>query len=431
MGSTVAADASEFLGRFSMALVESLYDPLMDAIQRVGEALVARKDAIAQGMVARIVAEVPFYQRATRAVIDDVLVLSTATAEILGQALAAGVQVRREDVPIVREHAALRLQQGVSLEAFLHAYRAALFGYWDECARAAAGLDVTRDESLALARFVLDAIDTITTHAAEAYLREETRVRTQSGREARDLVERLIRGQPIESDRRHPAAPGLDPRGRLVTIVARVEQARGTVGDALQATRDTLEESLALGTSQPLVAIRHGEVVLIAAGTSARDAAARLRMARRRALDEHAADVRFGVSIPTTGFPSVPRAYLDAALSLSYSSSARPIVSLADLSALECALIGADAATREVIAAKGSALRALPDADRAGAVELVRAFSDADLNVSRAARALGVHPNTVRYRLERVAATAGHDPHTFAGLVELLCIAELEGRLTG
>jgi hypothetical protein len=397
----------------------------MDAIRRVGEALVSRNDAIARDMVGRIVAEVPFYRRAPRGVIDDVLVLSTATAGILGQALAAGVQVRREDAPIVREHAALRLHQGVSLEAFLHAYRAALFGYWDECAGVAAELDVTRDESLALARFVLDAIDTITTHAAEAYLREETRVRMQSGREARDLVERLIRGQPV-GDRRHSVAPGLDPTGRLVTIVARVEQAAGAIGDALQATRDVLEGSLALGSARPLVAIRQGEVVVITAGASAGHAAARLRMLRRRVLDAHAADVHFGVSIPMTGFASVQRAYQDAALSLSYSSAARPIVSLADLSALECALLGADAATREVIGSKGNALHALPDSDRAAAIELVRAFSDADLNVSRAARALGVHPNTVRYRLDRVAATTGHDPRTFAGLVELLCVAELD-----
>jgi sugar diacid utilization regulator len=79
-----------------------------------------------------------------------------------------------------------------------------------------------------------------------------------------------------------------------------------------------------------------------------------------------------------------------------------------------------------VIGSKGSALQALPDSDRAAAVELVGTFSDADLNVSRAPQALGVLPNTVRYRLERVAATTGHDPHTFAGLVELLCIAELD-----
>ena len=36
-----------------------------------------------------------------------------------------------------------------------------------------------------------------------------------------------------------------------------------------------------------------------------------------------------------------------------------------------------------------------------------------------------VHPNTVRYRLQQIAAKTGHDPRTFIGLVELLCILEI------
>ena len=37
----------------------------------------------------------------------------------------------------------------------------------------------------------------------------------------------------------------------------------------------------------------------------------------------------------------------------------------------------------------------------------VEAFATADLNVTRAAQALQVHPNTVRYRLDRIAAETG------------------------
>lgn len=99
--------------------------------------------------------------------------------------------------------------------------------------------------------------------------------------------------------------------------------------------------------------------------------------------------------------------------------------SLNDLSALECALVGADAATRAVIASKGSELLALSNEDLSTAAETVRAFAGADLNVARAAKQMQVHPNTVRYRLQRVAATTGHDPATFGGLLELLCILEL------
>jgi sugar diacid utilization regulator len=121
----------------------------------------------------------------------------------------------------------------------------------------------------------------------------------------------------------------------------------------------------------------------------------------------------------------VRQAYREAALSLSYTSSVRPIVSLDDLSSLECALIGADATTRAVIASKGNDLQALSEEDLAATFETVRAFSKGDLNVARAAQQLHVHPNTVRYRLQRIATTTGHDPRTFAGLVELLCILEM------
>jgi hypothetical protein len=400
-------------------------DDHVGAIRRMGEALIARNTEIAQGMVDRIVDEVPAYQRVPPDVIADVLILSTATAELLSRAFAAGSQLQREDVPVVREHAARRVHQGVSLEAFLHAYRAALFSYWDACVEEASRLDISRDAGFRLARFVLDAIDTVTTHAAEAYLREETRVRTQSGREARDLVERLIRGQAIGDRGRHPSAPGLDPTAPLVTVVGRIDATTLPVGEALQAARDELEEGMSVGKARPLVAIRQGEIVLVAAGTSWRGGVARLRAARQRTLDVHGIDIRYGVSLPSPGFPSVQRAYREAELSLSYTSSVRPIASLEDLSSLECALIGANATTRAVIASKGGALQALSDEDRSTAAKTVRAFSQADLNVARAAEQMHLHPNTVRYRLERIATTTGHDPRTFAGLVELLCILEM------
>ena len=39
--------------------------------------------------------------------------------------------MRRGDIPIIREQAADRMRSGIDLESFLHAYRAALFFYWD------------------------------------------------------------------------------------------------------------------------------------------------------------------------------------------------------------------------------------------------------------------------------------------------------------
>jgi hypothetical protein len=397
------------------------------AIRRVGEALAGRYTEIGRATAARIVDEIPGYRDAAPELINDLRAGATATVEVLARTFADGSTVRREDLGFLRQLAARRVHQGVSLEVFIRAYRVALLAYWDACADEASRLRISREAGFALARSAIDAIDTITTQAAEAYLREETRVRTQSGRATRDLAERLIDGQPIDPGRRHPAAPGLDPTGQLLTVVGRVEQTTLAVGDALQLARDAIEESMSLGTVRPLATIRHGELVLISAGTSPRAKIESLRAARQRTIGEHNIDVRYGVSVPSQGFASVQQAYREAALALSYTSAGRPIVSLDELSALECTLIGATATTKAIVASKGSNLRALPDGDLAAAVETIHAFSDADLNVARAARQMHVHPNTVRYRLQQIATKTGHDPRTFTGLVDLLCILEITG----
>ena len=396
------------------------------AIRRVGEAIAGRYTEIGQEIAARIADEIPGYRDAGPELIKDLRAGATATTEVFARTIAEGSTVRREDLGFLRDLAARRVHQGVSLDVFIHAYRVALLAYWDACADEAARLRISRQAGFALARTAIDAIDTITTQAAEAYLREETRLRTQSGRATRDLVERLIEGQPIDPGRRHPAAPGLDPTGQLLTVVGRVEQTTIPVGDALQVARDALEESMSLGVVRPLATIRHGEVVLISAGTSPQARTASLRAARQRTIEEHNIDVHYGASVPSQGFASVQQAYREAALALSYTSARRPIVSLDELSALECALIGATATTKTIIASKGNDLRALPDEDLAAAVVTIRAFSTANLNVAKAAEQMHVHPNTVRYRLQQIATKTGHDPRTFTGLVELLCILQIE-----
>jgi len=396
------------------------------AIRRVGEAIAGRYTEIGQEIAARIADEIPGYRDAGPELIKDLRAGATATTEVFARTIAEGSTVRREDLGFLRDLAARRVHQGVSLDVFIHAYRVALLAYWDACADEAARLRISRQAGFALARTAIDAIDTITTQAAEAYLREETRLRTQSGRATRDLVERLIEGRPIDPGRRHPAAPGLDPTGQLLTVVGRVEQTTIPVGDALQVARDALEESMSLGVVRPLATIRHGEVVLISAGTSPQARTASLRAARQRTIEEHNIDVHYGASVPSQGFASVQQAYREAALALSYTSARRPIVSLDELSALECALIGATATTKTIIASKGNDLRALPDEDLAAAVVTIRAFSTANLNVAKAAEQMHVHPNTVRYRLQQIATKTGHDPRTFTGLVELLCILQIE-----
>lgn len=395
------------------------------AMRRVGDALAARYTDIGEAIAARIVDEIPAYQSVPPEVVADLRAGATATVELLARTFADGSSIRREDLGFLRELAARRVHQGLSLEVFIHAYRVALLAYWGACAEEATRLKLSREAGFALASRAIEAIDIITTQAAEAYLREESRLRTQSGRAARDLLERLIHGEPTDPGRRHPAAPGLDLTGQLLTVVGTVAQTTLAVGDALQLARDALEEDMSRGATRPLATIRHGELVLITAGTSPRAKLASLRAARQRTIEQHNTDVHYGVSVPSQGFANVPQAYREAVLSLSYTSTSRPIVSLDDLSALECALIGATATTKAIIASKANTLRALPDEELRVFTDTIRAFADASLNIAGAAQRIHVHPNTVRYRLEQIATKTGHDPRTFTGLVELLCIHEI------
>jgi hypothetical protein len=288
-----------------------------------------------------------------------------------------------------------------------------------------ARLEVTRDAALALAREAIEAIDFVATQAAEAYVREDNQVRTRSGRAERDLLERLLGGAGVDDRRRHPAAPGLDPAGPLICAVGRIERSPQPADVALQRVRDALEVSLGAGRARPLMSIRHGEIVVLASGASSRSRLPSLRTARTAVADEHGIDVRFGVGMPAAGFAGVRAAYREAEVALSHVSSTQPIVPLDELSALESVLVGVSATARAVLAAQARDLTALPAADRAMILATVRALAASDLNVKRAAERLQVHPNTVRYRQQRIAATTGHDPRTFAGLADLFCVVEL------
>jgi DNA-binding PucR family transcriptional regulator len=56
-------------------------------------------------------------------------------------------------------------------------------------------------------------------------------------------------------------------------------------------------------------------------------------------------------------------------------------------------------------------------------VQTLRAVADADMNVQKAARTLGKHPNTVYARIERINELTGLDGQRYYDLTELLFAA--------
>jgi len=65
------------------------------------------------------------------------------------------------------------------------------------------------------------------------------------------------------------------------------------------------------------------------------------------------------------------------------------------------------------------------DAKADGAlIQTLRAVADADLNMQKAARILGRHPNTVYSRIERIRDLTGLDGQRYHDLTELLLSAD-------
>ena len=128
---------------------------------------------------------------------------------------------------------------------------------WEQCMQEAVTLGVSRDTGLELARLTFDQLDVLTTHTAQAYLREEARVRTVRDDASRNLLELLILGQADFSwAERHPAAPGLDPCGELVVFVAAVENSAGPLIEAVQDVYAAVSDLHSRSENAPLIAIR-------------------------------------------------------------------------------------------------------------------------------------------------------------------------------
>jgi PucR C-terminal helix-turn-helix domain/GGDEF-like domain len=396
-------------------------------------------------MARRIGAEIPEYEAAGGDVLADLESLAIETSRLLGEMLAGEIRGDREDLAVIRQRVARRVEQGIALEPFLHAYRVAQGEYWRACSRQSQAADLSRESAFALGSRLHEAMDTITAHAAEGYLREELRVSRRSGRATRDLVERLIAGRAEGIGRRPAAAAGLDLGGELTVAVVRADGAGRSLDDELEALRAALEKTASGRRARRLSAVRQGELVIVAAdpdgalrGSLETVIAAGHDGARGQTSDGPRAapasrrrlDVRVGLGRPAAGSEGVAGGYREALLALSYTSVQRPLLSLAELGSLQVAVAGTDLTSLQVIASHGAKFAALPDPTRAHVAATVRAFAAASLNVTTAASDLGLHPNTLRYRLARIAEQTGHDPRTFAGLVELICVLEAEGPAT-
>jgi sugar diacid utilization regulator len=394
---------------------------LAQAAERLGR----RLDEVTGEMVKRMIDQVPAYRRLPPDGIADVEALAARNTRVLSAALRAGSHLDRDELRYVAEHVRERVRRGVSLEEMLHAYRVAITAFWEAAIAEGVTLGFSRDAALELARRTSELTDDLTTHAAETYVREVSRLRALSDQAARDLLELLLQGEvDAEALATHFAAPGLDSAESLVVVVARVARTDRSESDALETAASAITGALATGHASPLVAIRTGLVVAVAPADGGPSIATRLTAVHDQ-LRAHDTELFCGLSTPRSSLARVPAAFDQAVLAVSRASLTQPVVSLAELPVVQNLLLGATATMRALLTGMAEDIDLDGRETAAGMRTTLHAFADASMNLTRAAEALHVHPNTLRYRLRRIHERSGRNPHDFNDLIDLVCLLDL------
>lgn len=321
------------------------------------------------------------------------------------------------ELDFVHELASRRARELNPLSALLHAYRVGYRATWESVVEAVARTDADRELLVELSQLALGYFEAISSEATLAFNAERERAAATTSTAHAELVERLLTGAPtVDDDATRLAAFGLSAhRGAQVVLVALV----GAPDERLPGLAVLLSRALTSERGVGLVASRHGRVVAIVEsdGGDRREAiASAVRVAARAAeLRVHA-----GIGMPCNELAGVPRSHEEAARALLHTDPERPIRALMDVPLFDELLRAADSITRRRRPPWVTVLRRETEL-----LDTLSAFVAHDCHHGRTADALGVHTNTVRHRLQRIATISGHDLSGFAGLAEVVIAVRL------
>ena len=368
-----------------------------------------RVPVLARRMLAAFVTEVPFYAQLPREQLDgEIRAICEDNLRTFFRMLVEDRDPSEQELSEPSASAARRAQERVPLAAVLTAYHVGGRMGWEELV-AQARPDETA-ALLAAADRVQRYIQAVTAVVATSYLQEQQAISGEERDAVRSLVAALLSGEPADAlaervGRRlpsswvvlaldlapHPdeaAAGAVAARRKVRRVQACLDE---HAGEPVLARLDGAGGIALLPAGPPDL---HGLVAGLqgAAGTSVRVAAA---------------------AAPST--PAVAAAGRQACEVLALAGSAPQLWVLRDV-LLDYQLTRPSDALAE-LAALLEPLDKSPDL-----VVTLQTYLSEDLDRRRTAAALHVHPNTLDYRLKRVAELTGLEPSTTAGL-QLLAAA--------
>ena len=338
------------------------------------------------------------------------------------------------DFDFVRAHARRCAEQRFPLEAVLHAYRCGhrVLSRWLRDAAVALNPQSVEQAVSAVADFTIEYTNTISTIATSEYVAYTRLLAEAEGDRRTELLNILLSGYD-ESDGRIAQllkrAGYLEQRQCYCIVVAQSANASEMENPArAQRIVSAVSEAIAASPIRMLAGIRNNLVTAVLS--------AKRRQSGWTAAEEGIAErihsillslgpaVIVGISTdhPSTSF--LPKALHEATIALDFANVAKRVVQFTDLPIRDLLL---HRGAEYMQSAPPGWVAAFGEADRkaAGAlVQTLRAVADADMNVQKAARILGKHPNTVYTRIERIKDLTGLDGRHYHALTELLLAAD-------
>ena len=121
----------------------------------------------------------------------------------------------------------------------------------------------------------------------------------------------------------------------------------------------------------------------------------------------------------------MPQACEAALLALRHARRAGGVVALDDLGVVEYLAGSADPTAHRLARRLTDSLTAEQERRGSALINTFATYLDCDLNVVRAAGVLGLHPNTVRHRLERIGSLTGLDTRCVRDVMDLAAAIQL------
>lgn len=322
-----------------------------------------------------------------------------------------------EDLAVIRAATVRRVEQGVQLQAILHAFRVGHRIVWNAVVEEAARVEGGREAALGLTLPFMRFVDTVCTCITETYLDHQHRAARAAERAARDLLELLIAGDPNVMSLARTEGIELDLDEPHVVVVAT------TAGDGYSEGLRSLADAIGsrLGGLPVLSVIRQDEATFVMPAASA----APSEICELLRIDGDHADpmtdlrAKVGVGLAAEGVGGIAESHRQARSALAFCRDGDFVVGLEEVPVIEYLTARDDPVATSMVS---PAVRELAVSERPmdrTLRETVDAFLACDMNVTRTAARLPAHPNTVHYRLRKIGELTGVDPRNLDQMVEL------------